>query len=812
MPTAQSADEEANTQLDDGRSKSKSNTPDGEYQAISVFEKVIGMNGIKPETKARAYELTGCSYLKLKNYHAAIPAFESAVREDPKNITAYISKGRALQKIRQFLPAQIAFQEALSRVKDSEEPKWGTYERLKIYLDVHSQIGVTLSRGAYDEEAINCFTEAEDFEKTYDYTTKDPAGKEKEYSERCRDILYSIRISKCLSQSRLGWDSAKDLATMIIEELKTVPVESVRKKNLVRAYIVLSEIYLESSPSDGKALPIVDKAIGLIGELDKGLKSYYFWSAYLNKGLLLRKLKKYDEAVQCFSEGISRYSDLVPNTNVSLLKYNRGLTYIDMQEFDKGIRELTLLQKSSPQCAEIDIALSDAFHNKALREAELEFQHSLREKFKTSVETTETNLQVLSNDINISLKFVAGLFYILFIVGMGIFLGAFAWTIANASNIQTNPFVPAIGIIGGIDVILSMMLLSPAKIQKNRIDYSQWLMGYYNWLNTEFVAGMIVFERLSKMHSPNRTDADTLDWQYVKPMYKFLHTMTKDTMETIDKCCEFPDVPYSLSKKSDGSVTSKTDTSKQDGKGSSVSASDSSDGSPATSTAGSSAKSQASAVQAGGGTPASAAASSTGKSSGDTSGAAKKFPGTILSEFVREDVPAIALGIWQGNLVDASYNSNLTSNIVGLKPEPFDQVTVADVSKGKQIYFTVKGYKSMMIVVGIFFYYLDEDRRFSFAADPDDPKFTLIDIKTNAETIHCYQIESDYTIQKDLSLDAGKYFTDYFELPHRYSGEMDEAPGKHYIRFRIAEGIYESQRKNPKWIWESDMIKFTLTK
>jgi hypothetical protein len=39
------------------------------------------------------------------------------------------------------------------------------------------------------------------------------------------------------------------------------------------------------------------------------------------------------------------------------------------------------------------------------------------------------------------------------------------------------------GATGGIITILSLVKSAPVDLQKNRIDFSQWMIAYYNWIN-----------------------------------------------------------------------------------------------------------------------------------------------------------------------------------------------------------------------------------------------------------------------------------------------------------------------------------------
>jgi len=792
------------TELDKILETSKKNTSKSEIEAIACFEKVILTKNPDKEQKSRAYELLGCSYLKLGNYYAALQAFDNAIAANSENTFARIQKGRCLMKVRQNGAARRIFEEVLDTlnqkpvesdpsVSDRQKPDTTGSKSpgiLSFYLSAYLSIGIILSKMYYYQEAVEYFREAEDY---YEKFIRDHPEIEKDVPglEKCKRVLFMLQVSRCCSAHRSGMsEQARDELHRIIRTLRDCGDDATWRQNLIGAYIVLGTVYVEGFIEDTAAEAQLDIAIDEVKHLAPLLQQRYIWKVYRNKGQYLKKQKKFPEAIACYSEGIARYSNNFPGNTESRLVYERGITYTEMRKFDDGIRDLRLLQKYDPRYELVDIALAENYHRRAMHTQELEFQQQLLDKFTTTVKKTEDDLTELSKEMTKSLKGVQYLFYFIFCFGVFLFILALYFTIGNALTGKQDLAAPIIALVGGIDVILSMIFLSPTKIQKNRIDYSQWLMGYYNWLNTEFVAGVVLSERLMKIHAPDNTGNETIEWADTESMHKFLHSMTKEMMETIDKCCEFPDVPYSLSKKTDTTTAAKkTD----DGKTDQTTTNGVSD---------STGKKTAEKIEE---------KTLTVPAETEKTGAAPKtnFPGTILPGFSRDDVPAIILGIWQGNLVDETCGSNATGTVIGTKPEPVDKIPVKEITDGKKIYYTLKGYKSMSIVLGISYFYVDENQRYSYAPDPDDPKFSLYTLKRNNVTLERYRIESESPGNTVHHVDAGKIMDPhYFELPRT---PMDKETGVHFIRFRIAEGRFDKQKKNPTWIWESGMFEYTVT-
>ena len=544
---------------DNALKKSKKNTPDSEYEAIQQFEEICHSATTTEEIKITSWQHLGCSYFKIKNYHAAIFAFDKTIQSPIKcreTVYAHLYKGDALLKIRRYRQAREEFFTALNIL--SELPKTIT-DADKSYLMASAlhQIGISLSQSDDDEEAIDYFNQAFFLakEKIDEKNDVDPNG----ISLKIEKIFHTARISKSLSLCRTGrLEEAQKLIRTTISDLEG-PHQDPYKKYRIGAQNVLGIIYLSDTEGEGtgsEALDAFSKAIEIARSLDEDKQRLYLWKGYYNKGLALKNAQKFTEAIACFTEGLKESGEFEPH-----LLFARGITKIELQKFEDGMQDLQEVNQFDPRYSPALIAMGDAYRRQSVYYREVELQKQLLESTTEAVSTTQMNLKELSDEMRTSLRHVSWMFYFLFFTGVGAFLYFLIVTLLRYPS-AVDPVNTAIGAIGGIDVILSMMLLSPTKVQKNRIDYSQWLMGYFNWINTQFAASTVMLERLQRVHSPSGTSTEEFNWDFAQPVYSFLNVMTKDTLETIDKCCEFPDVQYSLSKKTESKTS---DTQSKDG-------------------------------------------------------------------------------------------------------------------------------------------------------------------------------------------------------------------------------------------------------
>lgn len=846
MEVHEPTDAELLLQLDEVLKKSRENNPDSEYKAIQQFEIICDLKNASRTTKAIAWQRQGCSYYKVKNYHAAIGAFDKAITAGSgefcaAKIFAHTYKGQALLKIRKYIDAREEFFTVLKIMKQElvTDKTDEMNEKAGLYGTILYQIGISLSKSGNDIEAVDYFDQAIALseEKLNENMDSDPYGLS-EKKQKMRKISHIARTSKSLSLCRLGRDQeALKLINNTISDLEG-PGQKEFRKYLVSAQNVLGMIYLnmpeeqktgknesQNAPekTGSKSIAAFNKAIESADDLGDGEKPLYIWRGYLNKGLALKSEQKFDEAILCFSEGLDKCGKFEPH-----LLYARGITKIELQKYDDGIKDLQEVQQFDPRYSPATLAISDAYRKKSTYYKEIELQQKLLESTTDAVTFTQENLKILSNCMRDSLNHVAWMFYALFLIGLGVFLGSLYFAFRQFPN--TDPMTLAVSAIGGIDVILSMIFLSPTKIQKNRIDYSQWLMGYFNWINTQFAAGTILLERLQRVHSPSKPEDADFDWNEVLPVYSFLHTMTKDTLETIDKCCEFPDVQYSLSKKT---VSKDTDT-ETGTKPADIT------GTGKTSTA----KSSTSEEVVSAGTekdkitvsPEQSASSAkttdilripqgfTYISTGEEMSLGHKLPAADPEK----GVPAIIFDIWKGAATDNRYHvptrfstiSDSDEDLVhyfGKKPERLTDITVDEFSHDYNIFFGVKGYRSAKIHISILFYFLDDKQDYSLLKQGSD----IIKAQDNTSKKNVFFIK--YHEQKMIQDIHGgtktQVYIDSIQLPHGIP--ISKAIGTHYIVFRIAEIIPGQEKyintsgipvlRQPEWLWESEPFKFTVS-
>jgi len=798
--------------------KSKENKSDSEFDAIGEFERICRSDTASEDTKITTWQRLGCSYYKVKNYHAAISAFDRVIGYNhacPEKMYAHLYKGEALLNIRKYLEARKEFADALTTinllhgtVNDDEE----AYLRATA---LH-QIGISLSKTNNDNEALDYFNQAISIyeKKREDKLKVDPY----EIALKVEKVFHNARISMSLSLCRIGrYEEAQNLIRKTINDLEG-PGNTPYTKYQVSAQNVLGITYLcnpEEENAGSEGLAAFDKAIAIAKDLDKKIRPLYIWKGYYNKGLALKDAEKFTEAIACFTEGLKECDEIEPH-----LMYARGITKIELQKYEDGISDLQEVQQFDPRYSPAIIALGDAYRKQSIYYREVELQKQLLESTTAAVGTTQQNLKELSDEMRSSLQHVSWMFYILFLAGLGVFLGCLIYTGLRYPNIDL--LIAAIGVIGGIDVILSMMFISPTKIQKNRIDYSQWLMGYFNWVNTQFAASTVMLERLQNVHSPSKPATEKFNWDFALPIYTFLNTMTKDTLDTIDRCCEFPDVQYSLSKKAESKTPDKEPKPAEPNKPEKPSPATPGGTTPAT---------------PGGTTPATPVETALESvdphkptlpsdfkfiNTGD-----KLIPGhTFKGADLTNGIPAIVFSCWKGAATDNSRYISLSTLQgeqiieVGSKPESLARpFTVEEFStKDLNIFFAVIGYRSTSIQIGIQFMYLDETGEFSIFPHTADHIKAKKEGKDDKEMFFIRYHEERTKFLHVFGEGDKQVLIISVELPHGH--KICKAVGKHYVTFRIAEYISGqpdwvvkdgvTKPGEIRWIWESDPFEFTV--
>ena len=85
---------------------------------------------------------------------------------------------------------------------------------------------------------------------------------------------------------------------------------------------------------------------------DKALKIIETSETYLNKGISLVELEKYEDAVTCYDKAATI------DTNDSLIWYNRGVALTQLEKYDDAL-------SSYEKAIEVSPGYADAWYNKA---------------------------------------------------------------------------------------------------------------------------------------------------------------------------------------------------------------------------------------------------------------------------------------------------------------------------------------------------------------------------------------------------------------------------------------------------------------
>ncbi len=114
----------------------------------------------------------------------------------------------------------------------------------------------------------------------------------------------------------------------------------------------LTEADAKALVSEGILSADYDEHKEAIEFYDKALKIIETGEIYLNKGISLVELEKYEEAVACYDRAS------ILDTNDSLIWYNRGVALTQLEKYDDALL-------SYDKAIEISPGYADAWYNKA---------------------------------------------------------------------------------------------------------------------------------------------------------------------------------------------------------------------------------------------------------------------------------------------------------------------------------------------------------------------------------------------------------------------------------------------------------------
>jgi tetratricopeptide (TPR) repeat protein len=150
----------------------------------------------------------------------------------------------------------------------------------------------------------------------------------------------------------------------------------------------------------------------------------------------------------------------------------------------------------------------------------------LLESSDSVITSTSRYLEYLLEDFKKGLNLVKNMFFVQFILGVSLLVGAVIAAVYN------NAMATAIlGVTGGASILITFIRESPLQIQKNRVDFSQWMMGYFNWYNAFLETNMVLGQKASSN--------EKIEMEDIREIEDYLYNYTQNTIKLIEECCEF---------------------------------------------------------------------------------------------------------------------------------------------------------------------------------------------------------------------------------------------------------------------------------
>jgi len=162
-------------------------------------------------------------------------------------------------------------------------------------------------------------------------------------------------------------------------------------------------------------------------------------------------------------------------------------------------------------------------------------QFKLLESSSTVIEYTTKYLTTLLKDFREGLDLVKNMFFIQFLLGVGLIISAIG---ASLIGQDQEILTVILGVTGGASIIIALLREPPLQLQKNRVDFSQWMMGYFNWYNTFLNTHIFYGVKSTRQEQPK--------WNDIKTMHDYLYDYTKNTINLMEECCEFKEIPMTI--------------------------------------------------------------------------------------------------------------------------------------------------------------------------------------------------------------------------------------------------------------------------
>ncbi|EEF82013.1 tetratricopeptide repeat protein [Borreliella valaisiana] len=319
-------------------------------KAENVYEKITKL----ANTKEDYYKL-GIIRFKLKKFEHSIESFDQTIRLDPKHKKAHNNKGIALMMLNQNKKAIESFEKAIQIDKNYDtayyqkgiaEEKNGdmqqAFESFKNAYNLNKKLNYALKAGIVSNNLGN-FKNSEEYLGFFNDNTKNPN----------EIAIYNLSIAKFennkFEESLETINKAINLNPEKIEYLYLKASINLKNKNYQNA-ISLYNLVIAKNPENTSAYINLAKAYEKLGNKTQAISTLEKIINKNNKlalnnlGILYKKEKKYQKAIEIFEKAII-------NSDIEA-KYNLATTLIEINDNARAkdlLKEYTKLKPNNPE-------------------------------------------------------------------------------------------------------------------------------------------------------------------------------------------------------------------------------------------------------------------------------------------------------------------------------------------------------------------------------------------------------------------------------------------------------------------------------
>jgi tetratricopeptide (TPR) repeat protein len=295
---------------------------------------------------------------------------------------------------------------------------------------------------------------------------------------------------------------------------------------------------LEKEPKNILANIFKGWVLNSLGRYEDAIKNFdialtldpFVPGALFEKGFAYLNLKEYKKAIDTFDE----YLDLRNQPQRRDALCYKGYALASLNQIEDAERQFSKAKKEDPFFSAAWMGKGFIQEKKVFFAKQQEYQTILSDyeielvnNAKKVLGLANTYQGKLLQDFRYGLSIVQWMFVIQFITGIGLLLLAVA--IALYGNNELLALL--IGGSGAATSIATLIFSSPVKLQKNRVDFAQWMMAYFNWTNTLFAVNTLFAQKAESK--------EKIEWKDVETAHNYLCKMTADTINLIERCCEF---------------------------------------------------------------------------------------------------------------------------------------------------------------------------------------------------------------------------------------------------------------------------------